>query len=89
MWRRASDAAQASLERRRTSTGSVFGSLAKLQWAILCGLPIDSQFVSNVEYGPREHLRLALLLQSLPRLPLIRLKICLTELHLCNIKIAM
>jgi hypothetical protein len=64
--------AVASSERRRTSvartstsTGSVFGSFAKLQWAVSCGLPVNAQFVLMANYGPREHLRL--LLESLPK----------------------
>jgi hypothetical protein len=72
-----------SLARTSTSTGSVFRSLAKLQWAISSGLPIDSihsQFARKAQLGPREHVRV--LLDSLPRLPLTRLKIYLTELNL-------
>jgi hypothetical protein len=80
-----SERRRTSLARTSTSTGSVFGSFAKLQWAVSCGLPVDlieSQFVRKAKYGPREHLRL--LLESLPRLPLVRLKIHLTGLNLVN-----
>jgi hypothetical protein len=60
----------------------VFRSLAKLQWAISCGLPIDSQLARKAKYGLRKHLRL--LLDTLTRQPLIGLGIHLTELYLCK-----
>jgi hypothetical protein len=58
----------------------VYRSLAKLQCAVSCGLPIDAQLVRKAKYGPREHL--LLLLDTLPRLPLIGLRIHLTKLNL-------
>jgi Ran GTPase-activating protein (RanGAP) involved in mRNA processing and transport len=71
-----------SIARTSTSIGSVFRSLAKLQWAFSCGLPIDSELARKAKDGPREHL--LLLLDTLPRLPLIGLGIHLTELDLCD-----
>jgi hypothetical protein len=68
--------------RTSTSIGSVFRSLAKLQWAISCGLPIDSELARKAKYGPREHL--LLLLDTLPGLPLIGLRIHSTKLDLCD-----
>jgi hypothetical protein len=69
----------ASLARTSTSIGSVFGSLAKLQWALSCGLSIDLQLARKAESGPREHL--LLLLDTLPRLPLM-IGLNLTELDI-------
>jgi hypothetical protein len=46
-------------------------------------MPIDSQLARLAKYGPREHLRSYLLLRyTLPRLPLVGLRIYLTELNL-------
>jgi hypothetical protein len=74
-----SERRRTSLSRTSTSNGSVFRSLAKLQWAISCGLPIDSQLARKARYGPREHL--LLLLDTLPMLPLVWLRIHLTKLN--------
>jgi hypothetical protein len=54
-----------SLARTSTSIGSVFRSLAKLQWAVSCGLPIDPQLARKAKCGPPEYL--LLLLHVLPR----------------------